>query len=211
MDPFIGQILHVGFRYAPVNWLSCNGSSLQVNQNQALFALLGNTFGGTPPNTFGLPDARGRTFVGTGTGPGLTTRVAGGLGGGEGVVLSSTQLPLHTHGATYTPTSNGTFSGTMIAVTGVPRAQELAIPTSGCFLGSVAEQDTTPVLYVPASSVTQPGAAAVSLAGLQGTVTGATGTVSVAATGGSVPVATMPPFLVVTTIIASVGIWPEQP
>jgi microcystin-dependent protein len=78
MDPFIGQIMQVGFRYAPVNWLTCNGAPLQISQNQALYALLGNTFGGTQNSTFCLPDARGRTFIGTGSGPGLTPRLPGG-------------------------------------------------------------------------------------------------------------------------------------
>ncbi|WP_242187795.1 tail fiber protein [Sphingomonas sp. CARO-RG-8B-R24-01] len=211
MDPFIGQIMQVGFRYAPVNWLTCNGAPLPVNQNQALYALLGNSFGGTPPNTFCLPDARGRSFIGTGTGPGLTPRAAGGSGGAEAVALTTAQLPAHTHSATFTPSSSGAFNGTLTAIAGVPRAQEVATPTNGCFLGSTAEQDTTPVLYVPAASATQPGAVPVSLAGLQGSVTSGGGVVTIAPTGGSAPVATMPPFLAVTTIIASVGIWPEQP
>ena len=83
MDPFIGQILHVGFRYAPVNWLLCNGATMQISQNNALFALLGNTFGGNGTSTFALPDAQGRAFVGTGQGPGLTPRLPGAKGGYE--------------------------------------------------------------------------------------------------------------------------------
>ncbi|MDN4633255.1 tail fiber protein [Sphingomonas sp. PsM26] len=211
MDPFIGQIMQVGFRYAPVNWLTCNGAPLQISQNQALYALLGNTFGGTQNSTFCLPDARGRTFIGTGSGPGLTPHLPGGAGGVEGVALSISQLPMHTHNATFTPTSNGAFHGTLTAVAGVPAAQEIAIPTDGCFLGSAAETDTQPVLYVPAASATQPGAVPVSLSGVQGSVTGGGGAVTVASAGASAPTATMPPFLAVTTIIACVGIWPEQP
>jgi microcystin-dependent protein len=70
-DPFIGQIMAVGFNFAPPGWALCNGQILSIPQNTALFSLLGTTFGGDGETTFGLPDLRGRSIVGVGTGNGL--------------------------------------------------------------------------------------------------------------------------------------------
>ena len=59
-EPFIGQILLVPYNFAPRNWAFCQGQLLPIAQNNALFALIGNTFGGDPKSTFALPDLRGR-------------------------------------------------------------------------------------------------------------------------------------------------------
>ena len=70
-EGFLGEIKLVGFNFAPRGWADCNGQLLPISQNQALFALLGTTYGGDGRTTFALPDMRGRVPVGTGTGPGL--------------------------------------------------------------------------------------------------------------------------------------------
>jgi microcystin-dependent protein len=88
---------------------------------------------------------------------------------------------------------------------------ESAAPQDGSYLGTVQDPDAAPVLYVPAANASQPGIVAVALAGIGGTVTGIGGTVTVQPNGSSAPVGVMPPFLAVTTIIATVGIWPENP
>lgn len=213
MDPFIGQIMQVGFRYAPVNWLVCNGTKILINQNNALYALLGTTFGGDGTTNFALPDARGRTFVGAGAGtsPPLTSRTAGDKGGFESVSLNVAQLPTHSHTATFTTTGNPVLHGTLTALKGAVTSKEDAAPETGSYLGTVQETDTVPVLYVPAANISAPGIVPVALAGVGGTVSGIGGVVTVAANGTSAPVALMPPFLVVTTIIATNGIWPERP
>ena len=211
MDPFIGQILQVGFRYAPINWLVCNGAVMQISQNNALFALLGTAFGGNGSSDFALPDARGRAFIGTGQGPGLTPRIAGAKGGYESVSLNTTQLPAHNHGATLTMTGTPTLHGTLLALAGATVPNESAAPQDGSYLGTVQDPDAAPVLYVPAAKVSQPGIVPVTLAGVGGTVSGIGGTVTVQPSGASAPVGVMPPFLAVTTIIAANGIWPENP
>lgn len=211
MDPFIGQILQVGFRYAPINWLVCNGAILQISQNNALFALLGTAFGGNGATDFALPDARGRSFIGTGQGPGLTPRKPGDKGGYESVSLNAAQLPTHNHGATFTITSTPTLRGTLTALAGATVPNESAAPEDGSYLGTVQDPDAAPVLYVPAAKASQPGIVPVTLAGVSGTVTGIGGTVIVQPSGASAPVGVMPPFLAVTTIIAGNGIWPENP
>ncbi len=89
---YIGEIRMMSFNYAPKNWALCNGQSLPIQQNQALFALLGTRFGGDGVTTFKLPDLRGRVplHVTNGAAPGQ-------VGGAETHVLSSSELPLHTH------------------------------------------------------------------------------------------------------------------
>lgn len=205
-DPFIGQIMQVGFAYAPVNWMTCQGQILQINQNQALFALLSNRFGGNGTSTFGLPDARGRTLIGTGAGPGLTPRLAGQNGGFEQQTLTVMNLPAHSH----TPSVSGggvAITGGMVAMSGVSATDEAAQPTPGAYLGTALEADTSPVLYVPANTPGTP----VPLGGFQVHAQYSGPTITIQNTGSNAPFSTMPPFLAVTTIIASVGIWPENP
>ena len=96
-NPFIGQICMFGGTFAPRGWALCNGQLLSVNQNSALFSLLGTIYGGDGRGTFGLPDLRGRLPLHQGTGPGLTARNIGSKPGTEDVTLIPTQMPSHTH------------------------------------------------------------------------------------------------------------------
>ncbi len=95
--PFIGQIMPWAPNFAPQDWAFCNGREIQVSQNTALFALIGNKYGGNGTSTFAVPDLRGRVIMGAGNGPGLTPRLLGDKGGVETVVLTEDQLPPHTH------------------------------------------------------------------------------------------------------------------
>ena len=97
MDEFIGIIKLFAGNFAPRGWLFCQGQTLQISQNSALFAILGTTYGGDGVNTFALPDLRGRMPVGTGQGPSLANYTAGQAGGAETATLTANQLPGHTH------------------------------------------------------------------------------------------------------------------
>jgi len=97
MEPFIGQIQAFGFNFAPRGWAMCEGQLLPISQNTALFSLLGTTFGGDGRTTFGLPDLRGRSIVGMGNGPGLSSISWGERGGAENHTLSVAQMPNHNH------------------------------------------------------------------------------------------------------------------
>lgn len=97
-EPFIGQIMCAGFNFAPRGWARLDGALLPINQNQALFSLLGTTYGGDGRTTFALPDMRGRMLVHDGQGPGLTPRTLGERGGAETHTLTPSQMPAHTHG-----------------------------------------------------------------------------------------------------------------
>jgi microcystin-dependent protein len=96
-EPFVGQIITVGFNFAPRGYATCDGQLLSIAQNTALFSLLGTTFGGDGRVTFGLPDLRGRVPIHQGQGPGLTNRTMGEVSGQENHTLISTEMPMHNH------------------------------------------------------------------------------------------------------------------
>jgi microcystin-dependent protein len=104
--PFIGQIMPWAPNFAPRNWAFCNGELIQKSQNEALFNLLGDKYGGDGVTTFALPDLQGRVIMGAGRGYGLTNRSLGEMGGMETVVLTKEQLPAHSHTFQIPATSN---------------------------------------------------------------------------------------------------------
>ena len=101
-EPFLSEIRIMSFDFAPKGWALCNGQLLPINQNQALFSLLGTTFGGDGRVNFALPDLRGRTPIHVGSGHTLGER-----GGEQAHTLSIAELPTHVHVANGTNT-NGT-------------------------------------------------------------------------------------------------------
>lgn len=96
-DPFLGDVIIVGFNFCPRGWAKAEGQILPINQNQALFSLLGTQFGGDGRTTFALPDLRGRFTMGQGQGAGLSTRLAGQKGGSETHTMTVAELPTHNH------------------------------------------------------------------------------------------------------------------
>ena len=91
-EPFLSEIRIMSFVFAPRGWALCNGQLLPINQNQALFSLLGTTFGGDGRVNFALPDLRGRTPIHVGSGHTLGERA-----GEQAHTLSISELPTHTH------------------------------------------------------------------------------------------------------------------
>jgi microcystin-dependent protein len=108
-EPFLSEIRIMSFNFAPQGWAMCNGQLLPINQNQALFSLLGTTYGGDGQTNFALPDQRGRVPVHVGSGHTLGER-----GGESAHTLSISELPAHVHtfqgsianGSTVAPASN---------------------------------------------------------------------------------------------------------
>lgn len=96
-DPFMGEIRVFGFKFPPRGWAFCNGQLLTIQQNTAMFSLLGTTWGGDGRTTFALPDLQGRMPIGSGDGPGLSPRDLGESDGGEGVQLVLGEMPSHPH------------------------------------------------------------------------------------------------------------------
>ena len=104
-EPFLSEIRLFSFNFAPRNWAQCNGQLLPIQQNQALFALLGTTYGGNGQTTFGLPDLRGRVPIHFGAGYALGQRA-----GAEFHTLSAAELPQHLHVASGTGASATTVA-----------------------------------------------------------------------------------------------------
>ena len=197
-EPFLGQIMQVGFGFAPINWLQAAGQTLSISQNAALFSLLGTTFGGNGTSNFQLPNLMGRIVVGVGQAPGLSNYIWGEVGGAEQFTLNQTQLPAHTHVANVTqPTA------TLQAVTGATAATASFTPTAGARLSNTfdtAAGGGSPQIYLPT------GGTPVNLSGVSITNVGVTNSL----TGSNVPVQIMPPVLALWTNIAMSGIFPSR-
>lgn len=97
VETFLGEIRMFAGNFAPTGWAFCQGQLLPIAQNQALFSLLGTTYGGDGRTSFALPDLRGRVPVGFGQGPGLSNREIGEKFGSELVTLNINQMPSHNH------------------------------------------------------------------------------------------------------------------
>jgi microcystin-dependent protein len=96
-DPYLGEIRMFAGNFAPSGWALCNGQLISIQQNTALFSLLGTYYGGDGVRTFGLPNFQGVVPMNWGTSPGGTQYVIGETGGVENVTLSTNQMPMHNH------------------------------------------------------------------------------------------------------------------
>jgi microcystin-dependent protein len=129
-EQFLGEIRMMSFAYAPSGWALCNGAVLPINQNQALFSLLGTTFGGDGVANFGLPNLQGRTPIHVGNG-----QTIGQQGGETTHTLSMNEIPGHGHAA---QASSG--SGAAITRFGAP-------------FGALLAQAATRVYHAPTNPV----------------------------------------------------------
>lgn len=138
-EPFLSEIRLMSFVFAPKGWALCNGQLLPINQNQALFSLLGTTYGGNGSVNFALPDLRGRTPIHAGSGHTLGER-----GGEQAHTLSIAEIPTHVHVANAT---------SAVATTNTPSAPLLLA------------QSTAANLYGPASNLVAMAPAAIANVG----------------------------------------------
>jgi len=97
MNPLLATITLFGGNFAPTGYAMCQGQTIAISQNTALFSLLGTTYGGNGTSTFQLPDLQGRVPIGAGNGAGLTPVSLGQVGGSESITLSVNNLPAHSH------------------------------------------------------------------------------------------------------------------
>jgi microcystin-dependent protein len=209
-DQYLGEIRMVGFNFAPVGWALCNGQLMSVSSNNALFALLGTTYGGNGQTTFGLPDLQGRVPLNVGNGAGLPSYEWGQRGGVASVTLNQQQMPQHTHVATFTPSGGGGTPSVNVSITGSSATGTTSTPTGNYLAGAATGSGHGSPLYVPGNSA-PPGAG--TIAGVQATLSGVSGgggTVTNALTGGSLPVSIEPPYLAIYFIIALTGIFPSR-
>src|SRR5687767_12845768 len=97
-DPYIGEIRMFAGNFAPAGWAFCDGRLLAISENDALFTLIGTTYGGDGQSTFALPDLRGRAPVHMGQGPGISQSYQiGEAAGVESVTVTTQQTPVHNH------------------------------------------------------------------------------------------------------------------
>jgi microcystin-dependent protein len=198
IEPFIGEVMWVGFNFCPKGWAQANGQLLPINQNQALFSLLGTQYGGNGATTFALPDLRGRTMVHVGTGPGLSNIVQGEVGGAEAQTLTFAQMPSHSHSATTTISD--------LEVTSTLYGSSASASSSAPAGGALATTKKQAAVYA-ASTPNQ----AMAAGSVQSTVTGGTATTTVAATNsGTAPVSVRDPYLGLMACVALVGIFPPR-
>lgn len=129
-DPFLGEIRLVGFNFNPTQWAPCDGRLLAIQQNTALFSLLGTTYGGNGKTTFALPNLQGCVPMHFGEGPGLTPRSLGESGGSAQVTLHTSEIPSHNHGVVMTaaPGEENTPTGQVLGATQVYGAPSNLVP-----------------------------------------------------------------------------------
>lgn len=97
-NPYIGEIRMFGGNFPPAGWMFCNGQLLPISENDALFTLIGTTYGGDGQSTFALPDLQGRLPIHAGQGPGISqSYLIGEKAGVESVTVTVNQLPIHSH------------------------------------------------------------------------------------------------------------------
>jgi microcystin-dependent protein len=96
-QPYIGEIRMFAGNFAPAGWMLCDGQLLPISENEALFTLIGTTYGGDGQSTFALPNIQSRIPIHAGTGPSGTSYQLGEMGGTEAETLSIQQIPSHSH------------------------------------------------------------------------------------------------------------------
>jgi microcystin-dependent protein len=132
-QPFVGECRLVGFNFAPVGWQTCQGQTLSISDNNALYTLIGTTYGGNGQTTFVLPNLQGRVPLHQGP-----SFVVGQYGGSETVALTTQQLPSHNHplsGSSINGVSNN-IQGTVLAASATP--VYVANPNPGETMGASA-------------------------------------------------------------------------
>ncbi len=210
MEGTIGEVRMFAGDFAPKYWQYCAGAMMAINQNQALFSILGTVFGGNGTTTFGLPDMRGRVAVGTGTGAGLTNRVLGTPGGTESTTMTVATMPAHTHAGTFTGTNpSGTVPASFKAST---KAGEKETATAGASAIACANYTDAGFTLNSISDYVNDPAPSVNLTGIaisEAASTGA-GTIVNSAAGSSAPFSNMMPSIGISYIICLQGIYPSR-
>ena len=163
-EPFLGEVRMTAFGYAPNGWTLCNGQFMPINQNQALFSLLGTMYGGNGQTTFALPDLRSRAPLHVGSG-----FIQGQAGGQEAHTLTISEMPTHNHTLTASNLDTGLASG--------------------------------PNQNIPALSTQNPYESTFNAVMTPGSITNV---------GGSQPHPNWQPYLVISFMIALIGIFPAR-
>lgn len=201
-EPFLGQICIFPYTYAPAGWAECNGQQLSISQNQALYSLLGTTFGGNGSTYFNLPDLQGRLPMHLGNGEGLTPRTLAQKVGHEKFTMTPDQMPPHAHTAQATTTITQTAQAA-VTLKGTSETSDKNSPENNFPGGSgnhnIYKNSSRSMVNMSNSAVavTQPAFSANT-------------NVTIGATGADTPVSIIPPVLVLRFCIALQGIYPSR-
>jgi microcystin-dependent protein len=180
MDGYLAQVKLFAATFAPRNWAFCQGQTMSIAQNTALFSLLGTTYGGNGVQTFALPNFASRVAVGTGQGNGLPSNIILGQWGGTAVsTLQLNNLPAHTHAVT------------------------TAVKTNASSAADAGESPVDAVWAAGASSFSN-------AKGINMNAGAVSANVNVAATGGAQPFSNMQPYLGMNFIICTMGMYPYR-
>lgn len=185
-NPYIGDIMLFAGNFCPRGWANADGQLLAVNSNEALFSLYGTTYGGDGRTTFALPDLRNRVPVGSGQGPGLTTRNLGQKGGSYSITLTANNLAGHSHAAT---TTSNIMSSDLPGTTSDP-------------VGTVMANDGGDDVYI--TSETPDATMATSAITSQTTIEPSLGN-------SSITVDAQQPYTTIRYCVALLGIFPSRP
>lgn len=224
MEAFIGTILPWPSTFAPQGWAFCNGQSLSVNQNQALYSLIGNLYGGNN-QTFNLPNLTGRFPVGSinmgGSIPSTVQAQLATYSGYKEITLNAAQLPVHSHAITNAVNATGGGNVPVSVNVKIPvntdaydATKATNVPGSTATLGQGKAGSFTTNIYTSNAPTANANLAPFNA---QGTISIPSPTVTVTSTcTGQTPaqnqtVPTVPPFLAINYIIALEGVYPMRP
>jgi microcystin-dependent protein len=180
MNPYLGMMFPFAGTFAMTGFALCNGATLSIAQNTALFSLLGTTYGGNGVSTFQLPDLQGRTMIGAGQLSGGSNYIQGQRGGTENQTLTTNNLPAHSH----------SFN-----VNNLPG--DLITPATGSYLAAGPLTGSGP----NASQLKSYS---------DGTPNQALGSFTIGNTGSTIPFSVLSPYVTVTYVIALQGIYPSR-
>lgn len=184
MEGMIGEIRLFAGNFAPKNWSFCNGATIQIAANTALFSILGTTYGGNGTTNFQLPNLMSRTAIGAGNGPGLPTVALGQVAGSETTTLTLANLPAHTHSAIVNANS----------------ASSTAATPTGQYPASLTTRIGNPSYTLRAGMYGNAADGAAMAANM----------VTLGATGGNSPLSILNPYLGMNYVICMYGIFPAR-
>ncbi len=206
MESFIGFVYPNGFNFAPRDFSFCAGQIIPISSNQAVFALLGANFGGDGRSSMGLPDLRGRAPVGSSVMgsplPPLQPVRWGERGGLQYTTLSQAQMPVHNHGAVFTPSSAGSVDVSLEVSTEAGNASA----TDGFYFANGKAGIASVTGFVDAQSA----GTTVEVGGLSASGGGGTGVVTVENSGASSLVDIQNPYTGMSYVIAIEGVFPSR-
>ncbi|MFT5758717.1 MAG: microcystin-dependent protein [Alteromonadaceae bacterium] len=203
LDPYMATMCAFGGNFAIRNTALAQGQILSINSNQALFSLLGTTYGGDGRTSFGLPDTRGRALIGAGRGSGLLDYRLGQRGGSERVYLTVNEMPSHNHGATTTVSNVVTVNG--VADLNSVNARSSSNSPAGKALGQSPNRQNIYSSSAPSVAM-HPDSITLNLSGQ----VVSTGNTVVANSGASQTHENRMPYIAVNWLIVTHGLYPSR-